>query len=141
MSQSRQLAATMFTDIVGYTALMQKDEQQALIILNNFKNIVERHTPNHQGQVVQYYGDGCLVSFLSSANCVSCALALQKEFRGFHPIPVRIGLHLGEVVFKNNNVFGEGVNLASRVESSAGVIKTQLFACSIDNLSTRTIFV
>ena len=83
--------------------------------------------PNHQGQLIQYCGDGFLVSFLSSANCVSCALALQKEFRGFHP--VLIGLH-----------HVEGVNLVSRVESSAGEIMTPLFACSIDNLPNRTIF-
>jgi len=118
-SPSRQLAAIMFADIVGYTAMMQKDEQQALSLLHRFKSLVEELAENHQGRIVQYYGDGCLLTFNSSAHSVQCALALQKVFNQSDPIPVRIGLHLGEVVFQDGNVFGDGVNIASRIESMA----------------------
>ena len=117
MSQSRQLAAILFADIAGYTALMQQDEQKALELINRFKEVLEKITPEHQGKIVQYFGDGCLLAFDSSVNSVECAMALQKAFRDSPQIPVRIGLHLGDVVFKNENAFGDGVNIASRIES------------------------
>ncbi|MGI9542932.1 MAG: adenylate/guanylate cyclase domain-containing protein [Cyclobacteriaceae bacterium] len=117
MSRSRQLAAIMFTDIVGYTAIMQRDEVAALKLLNQFKKVLEDHSSAHQGHIIQYFGDGCVLSFDSSTQCVRCAMAMQKEFKNTLKIPVRIGIHLGEVIFQNNNVFGDGVNLASRVES------------------------
>ena len=117
MSQSRQLAAILFADIAGYTALMQQDEQKALELINRFKEVLEKITPEHKGKIVQYFGDGCLLAFDSSANSVECAMALQKAFRDSPQIPVRMGLHLGDVVFRNKNVFGDGVNIASRIES------------------------
>ena len=80
MSQTRQLAAIMFADIAGYTALMQQDEQKALELINRFKEVLEKITPDHQGKIVQYFGDGCLLAFDSSANSVECAMALQKLF-------------------------------------------------------------
>ena len=63
MSQSRQLAAIMFADIVGYTALMQASEQQALANLQKFKEQLERHVAENQGKIIQFYGDGCLLFF------------------------------------------------------------------------------
>jgi adenylate cyclase len=117
MSQSRQLAAILFADIAGYTALMQQDEQKALELINRFKEVLEKITPEHRGKIVQYFGDGCLLAFDSSVNSVECAMALQKAFLDSPQIPVRIGLHLGDVVFKNENAFGDGVNIASRIES------------------------
>ena len=117
MSQSRHLAAIMFADIVGYTAIMQKNEQEALKLLNRFKALIEEYTPTHTGTIVQYFGDGCVLTFDSSTECVSCALDIQKGCNSEIKIPVRIGMHLGEVIFHNNNIFGDGVNIASRVES------------------------
>lgn len=117
MSQSRQLAAIMFADIAGYTALMQKNEQKALELINRFKEVLEKITREHQGNLVQYFGDGCLVAFESSMNSVNCAIAMQKAFSETPVVPVRIGLHMGDVLFKNENVFGDGVNIASRIES------------------------
>ncbi|HLF47007.1 MAG TPA: adenylate/guanylate cyclase domain-containing protein [Chitinophagaceae bacterium] len=117
MSQSRQLAAIMFADIAGYTALMQQDEHKALELINRFKEVLEKVTPEHQGKIIQYFGDGCLLAFDSSVNSVECAMALQKAFSESPQIPVRMGLHLGDVVFRNENVFGDGVNIASRIES------------------------
>ncbi len=116
MSEIRKLATIVFADIAGYTSLMQKDEDQALDFLNQFKEILESNTSRHGGQLVQYFGDACLLTFESSTQAVKCALELQHAFRT-SGIPVRIGMHLGEVVFKNNNAFGDGVNIASRIES------------------------
>ena len=117
MSTDHKLAAILFADIAGYTAMMQKNEQDALELLNRFKEALEEITPKHQGRIVQYFGDGCLLSFDSSSNSVDCAIALQKAFSETPSVPVRIGMHLGDVIFKNDNVFGDGVNIASRIES------------------------
>jgi class 3 adenylate cyclase len=116
MEEIRKLSTILFADIAGYTAMMQKDERHALASLNQFKEILDTCVPEYKGTIVQYFGDGCLLSFESTTRGVSCALALQNSFIQ-QQIPVRIGMHLGEVVFKNNNAFGDGVNIASRVES------------------------
>ena len=106
MPETRQLAAIMFADISGYTALMQQDEQKALVLITRFKEVLQKTAREHLGKIVQYFGDGCLLAFDSSATGVECALALQKEFNKTPKVPVRIGLHLGDVIFRNENVFG-----------------------------------
>ncbi|MDW3652794.1 MAG: adenylate/guanylate cyclase domain-containing protein [Bacteroidia bacterium] len=116
MEEIRKLSTILFADIAGYTAMMQKDERHALGILNQFKEILETYVPQHKGIIVQYFGDGCLLSFESATDGVTCASALQSSLV-HQQIPVRIGMHLGEVIFKNNNVFGDGVNIASRIET------------------------
>jgi class 3 adenylate cyclase/TolB-like protein len=115
-ASSRRLAAILFADIAGYTALMQHDEQAALEKLARFKETLEAKTADFQGQIIQYYGDGCLVIFDSPVAAVACAEALQMSFQS-DKVPVRIGIHLGDVVFKEDNVFGDAVNIASRIES------------------------
>lgn len=114
--ESRKLRTIVFADITGYTSLMQNDEPEALKILNLFTNTIEHSTKNHKGELVQYYGDACLLSFESAVNAVLCAMDMQLHFLR-DAVPVRIGLHLGDVVYRNNNVFGDGVNIASRIES------------------------
>jgi len=116
MPENYQLSSIVFVDIAGYTALMQRDEPKAIHILDRFKVHLENLVPSHQGNIVQYFGDGCLLSFNSSNKATSCAVQLQNAFIK-EKIPVRIGIHLGEVLFKDNNVFGDGVNIASRIES------------------------
>ena len=117
MPETHKLSVILFADIADYTAMMQKNEQQALLLLNRFKEVLKTETPRHHGRIIQYFGDGCLLSFESSTDGVDCAIALQKTFSTSPEVPVRIGIHLGEVVFKENNVFGDGVNIASRIES------------------------
>ena len=116
MSELRKLKTVLFSDIVGYTTFMQEDEKFALGLLNRFKEILENSVPAYEGSITQYFGDGCLLTFDSGTNGVACAIILQKAFQD-DEIPVRIGMHLGEVVFANENAFGDGVNIASRVES------------------------
>jgi len=113
---TRRLAAILFADIAGYTALMQRDEPDALQKLDRFKTILEVRTTEFQGNIIQYYGDACLVVFDSPVSAVACAKAMQEDFRQVPIVPVRIGIHLGDVVFKDGNVFGDAVNIASRVE-------------------------
>ncbi len=131
-SKKRQLAAILFADIVGYTALMQRDEQQALASLQKFKSELEKQVPENQGRIIQFYGDGCLAIFTSSVDAMTCAKGLQEAFQSEPKVPVRIGLHAGDVIFKENNVFGDAVNIASRVESM-GIPGAVLLSSSLRN--------
>ncbi|MCB9056374.1 MAG: adenylate/guanylate cyclase domain-containing protein [Chitinophagales bacterium] len=117
MSTRRVLSAILFADISGYTAMMQEDEKKALRLIARFKKVIERETIAYEGRVIQYYGDGCLLSFVSAVRATECAIAIQKEFLADPVVPVRIGLHLGDILFRNESAFGNGVNVASRIES------------------------
>jgi adenylate cyclase len=140
MPEIRKLSAIIFADISGYTSLMQSDENKALQFIRQFKDTLERETLAHNGQVMQYYGDGCLLSFESSTQAVHCAVALQKGFRDGLEIPVRIGIHMGEVLYKEGNVYGDGVNVASRIES-AGVPGSILISKSVrDQVKNKSDF-
>ena len=94
----RRLAAILFADIAGYTAMMQHDEEEALDKLARFKQTLETKTAEFQGSIIQYYGDGCLIIFDSPVSALSCAAAMQEAFKG--AVPVRMGIHLGDVVFR-----------------------------------------
>ena len=117
MSQSRQLAAIMFTDIVGYTAMMQTNEQKAVAVIKHYNSSLEKLVSQYNGQVLNYYGDGSLCIFPSATDAVNCSLALQKELKNEPIVPLRIGLHIGEVFFEDAKALGDGVNVASRVQS------------------------
>lgn len=116
--ESRKLSSIAFADIAGYTAMMQADERNALRVLDAFREVLEEEMALHEGKIIQFFGDGCLLAFDSALNGLHAATSLQQRFQ-LKEIPVRIGMHLGDVVFKNNNAFGDGVNVASRVESLA----------------------
>lgn len=113
----RQLAAIMFTDIVGYTALMQRDEDNAANVRSRHRQIFQQQHEVHQGQIVQYYGDGTLSVFKSAISAARCAIEIQLMLQESDPVPLRIGLHLGDIVFDKTEVYGDGVNYASRIES------------------------
>lgn len=132
MPDLHKLAVILFADIQGYTASMQQDEPTAMLLLNRFKLVVEAEAVQNQGKVVQYFGDGALLSFESAASAVSCAMAMQSAFQAEPYVPVRMGIHLGDVVFKDGNVFGDGVNIASRIES-LGVPGAVLMSKTIRN--------
>ncbi len=119
MSQSRQLAAIMFTDIVGYTALMGKDEQKAFELLDKNRQIQKPIIEQLGGRWIKELGDGLMVSFNTVTDAVMAALKIQEATRQLNEFELRIGIHLGEVVFDNGDVFGDGVNIASRIQSLA----------------------
>jgi adenylate cyclase len=114
MSQSRQLAAIMFTDIVGFTALMGKDEQKAFSILERNRQIQKPLMEKHGGRWLKEIGDGVLASFESVSDAVYAAKEIQEACNKEKDLKLRIGIHLGEVVFQGSDVFGDGVNIASR---------------------------
>jgi class 3 adenylate cyclase len=113
----RRLAAILFADIQGYTALMGKDENHASTLLRKFQKEIESLVTSHQGQVVNLYGDGALCTFDSPLDAVRCGVQLQQSFQRDPQVPVRIGIHSGTVVFENGKVYGDSVNVASRIES------------------------
>jgi len=119
LKKERQLMAIMFTDIVGYTALMQKDEEAALAARERHREIFNEHTEKHQGIILQYFGDGTLSVFTSSINAVKAAIQIQSAFNTSSDISLRIGIHMGDILYDNEEIIGDSVNLASRIESIA----------------------
>jgi TolB-like protein/class 3 adenylate cyclase/AraC-like DNA-binding protein/Tfp pilus assembly protein PilF len=113
----RRLAAIMFTDIVGYSALMQRDESAAADIRLKHRQAFEAQHEIYEGEILQYFGDGTLSVFQSGVAAVECAIAIQKGLKGGAEVPVRIGLHLGDIVFDGTDIYGDSVNVASRIES------------------------
>ena len=119
MSSNRQLAAIMFTDIVGYTALMGQDEQKAFELLSKNRQIQKPIVEQYNGRWIKELGDGVMASFPTVSDAVYAALMIQKECVTTNDLLLRIGIHLGEVVFENDDVFGDGVNIASRIQTLA----------------------
>jgi len=116
-NSKHQIATILFADIVGYTALMQDNEQLAMTKLQEFKTQLETNVPNYEGKIIQFYGDGCLVIFTNPILAVQCAKNIQAVFIEHLHIPVRMGMHYGNVLSNEDNIYGHAVNIASRVES------------------------
>jgi adenylate cyclase len=117
MTSSRQLAAIMFTDMVGYTALMQTDEEEAKKKRQRHKVVFDNSVKSHLGKVLQYFGDGTLSIFSSAIDCVNCAIDIQKQLTQPPKVDVRIGIHTGDITFDEEGIYGNGVNIASRIET------------------------
>ncbi len=121
MPGSRQLAAILFTDIVGYTALMGEDEHKAFELLKKNRNLQKPLIEQYSGKWIKEMGDGVLAIFSSATDAVACACSILKACEKVPGLQLRIGIHLGDIVFDNNDVFGDGVNIASRLQALAPV--------------------
>ena len=115
----RQLAAILFADMTGYTALMQENETLARTKRKRFKDVLESMILEHDGKILQYYGDGSLSIFNSAINSINCAVSIQQQLQTEPKVELRIGIHTGDVVIEEESIYGDGVNLASRIESMA----------------------
>jgi adenylate cyclase len=111
----------MFTDIVGYTALMGEDEQRAFQLLKKNRQVQRPIIEKFNGRWLKEIGDGVLASFPTVTDAVYCAATIQKTCENEPDLKLRIGIHLGEVIFEENDVFGDGVNIASRLEPLAPI--------------------
>ena len=124
--ETRRLSALMITDIVGYTRLAQRNERVALELLSEHNDTIRDLLAAHGGREVKTMGDGFLVEFASMLQAVTCAVDIQKRFHQRNQdvaedrrFLVRIGLHAGDVICRGEDVFGDGVNIASRIEPLA----------------------
>ena len=115
----RQLAAIMFVDMAGYTALMQVNEQLAKAKQKHLKDVLDATAKSFNGKILQYNGDGALSIFASAIDAITCAIEIQKQLRQEPTVDLRIGLHTGDISIEDETIYGDGVNLASRIESLA----------------------
>jgi class 3 adenylate cyclase/pimeloyl-ACP methyl ester carboxylesterase len=115
----RRLAAIMFTDVVGYSALTERDEPGAIEIRERHRDLVRPLVARFQGQLIDATGDETLAVFPSSLMAVDCALAIQASLRDDPELKLRIGIHLGDILMREAEVAGEGVNIASRIRPLA----------------------
>lgn len=125
--RNSKFLAILFADIEGYTALMQKDVERATIILRRFQKELEEQVTTHRGTVVNFYGDGALCTFQTPIEAVRCAIRLQNDFKTDPHVPVRVGIHSGTVMQEGDKIFGDSVNLTSRIESM-GVVGSVLLS-------------
>ena len=122
----RRLAAIMFTDMVGYTALTQADESRAMELLERHNSIVRPYFANFHGREVKTIGDSFLVEFESALDALRCAVEVQSHLHDYNrtagagwKIALRVGVHLGDVIHRGGDVFGDAVNISSRIEPLA----------------------
>jgi len=122
----RKLAAIMFTDMVGYSALSQRNEALALELLEEHRRIVRDILPKHSGREVKTTGDGFLIEFPSALAAVQCAIDVQAALHTRNlaqseerQVRIRIGIHVGDVVLRDGDIHGDGVNIAARIEPLA----------------------
>jgi adenylate cyclase len=115
----RQLAAILFADMTGYTALMQENEQLARQKRMRLKEVLETTIARFNGKILQYYGDGSLSIFNSAIDSVLCAIDIQQQLQLEPKVDLRMGIHTGDVIIEDDAIYGDGVNMASRIESLA----------------------
>jgi predicted ATPase/class 3 adenylate cyclase len=114
----RRLVAVMFTDMVGYTALIQADEQLGVDKRDRYMSALENHHAAFGGTIVQRLGDGSVSMFPSSLAAVLAAVAIQRDLAA-QEVPVRIGIHVGDAIVEPERLTGVAVNIAARIESFA----------------------
>lgn len=114
----RRLAAIVAADIVGYSSLMSEDEAATLATLRQLRAELFGPTiAGHRGKLVKNMGDGWLVEFASAVDAVNCAMQLQDRLANHAKVKLRIGVHVGDITHENNDIFGNGVNVAARLEA------------------------
>ena len=118
-SPTRELAAIMFSDIAGYTLIMGRDEQAGLPAVRTHNDLLHTMLPKYNGRILGDGGDGILTGFHSAVDAVRCACEMQTALKDDAQFSVRIGIHVGDVVFSDNTVLGDGVNVASRIHALA----------------------
>ena len=125
--EQRKLAAIMFTDMVGYSTLSQRDDKLSLELLEEHRQLLRKIFPRFNGTEIKTIGDAFLVEFQSALEAAQCAIEIQRtlakrnhDVTADRRIELKIGIHIGDVVHRGGDVYGDGVNIASRIEPLAG---------------------
>src|SRR5205809_60353 len=125
-TEERKLAAIMFTDMVGYSALAQRDDKVALELLEEHRRLLRELFPQFHGTEIKTIGDAFLVEFGSALEAAQCAIEIQRtlakrnhDVTSDRRIELKIGIHIGDVVHRDGDVYGDGVNIAPRLEKIA----------------------
>jgi adenylate cyclase len=126
-TEERKLAAIMFTDMVGYSALAQRDDKVALELLEEHRRLLREIFPRFHGTEIKTIGDAFLVEFGSALEAAQCAIEIQRtlakrnhDVTSNRRVELKIGIHIGDVMHRGGDVYGDGVNIASRIEQLAG---------------------
>src|SRR5262245_53816796 len=126
-AETRKLDAIMFTDVVGFSRQMGANESRTLRLLEVHNQLMQQAVTEYHGHVIKTIGDAFLVEFPSVVYAVQCAQRVQEQFRAHNAdkelaeqVHVRIGIHLGDVVQRDGDVFGDGVNIAKRLQELTG---------------------
>jgi class 3 adenylate cyclase/tetratricopeptide (TPR) repeat protein len=126
MTEQRRLSAIMFTDMVGYSKKVAEDEALALRLVDEHNKLVTSFVEKHEGHVLRFVGDAVMAEFASAISGIECALGIQRSLRERNEgrpekekILIRIGLHLGDILLRDGDLFGHGVNIAARLEPLA----------------------
>jgi len=134
---TRKLTAIMFIDMVGYTTMMQEDEEKTQIAIQHQRDIVLPIVESYDGEVLRYTGDGTLCTFESAIQAVNAAVKVQQSLLE-DEINLRIGIHIGDIVIEDGDIYGDGVNVASRLEplaSPGGICVSEAVYDNIKNQS------
>jgi adenylate cyclase len=117
----RRLAAVLAADVVGFSRHMGADEEGTLARLKELRaGIIDPAITSHRGRIVKTTGDGLLVEFSSAVDAVRYGLEVQRQIGASdHRLQLRIGIHVGDIIIDDNDIFGDGVNIAARLESIA----------------------
>jgi adenylate cyclase len=145
MTENRRLAAILAADVVGYSKMMGEDEAGTLSRVRSLRSeIIEPKIAEHHGRLFKAMGDGFLAEFPSVVNAVACAVGVQKAMALRNSglpqdrrVDLRIGVHLGDVISEGGDVFGDGVNLAARIEGLAPAGGVAVSAMVHDNIGSR----
>jgi class 3 adenylate cyclase len=136
-TQEHKLAVILFSDVVGFTSLMEDDEAATLRIIDANELIHRDAIAAYRGRLIKKLGDGMLVSFESARDAVACAQAIQRDIGEDGRFQVRVGIHLGEVVQDDGDVYGDGVNIASRLQGEVSPGEICVSKVVYDNVKNK----